>query len=60
MDAITYLCVSYLCLRIISRKWSKTLKQFVVKMKLDYIGIVCKNTFLTSKSKYLSVNLANT
>ena len=50
MHSITYLCVSYLCLRIISSNSINT---------ENYIDISCKNAFLICKIKYVGVNLAN-
>ena len=50
MHSIAYLCVSYLCLRIISSNSINT---------ENYIDISCKNAFLICKIKYVGVNLAN-
>ena len=50
MHSIAYLCVSDLCLRIISSNSINT---------ENYTDISCKNSFLTSKIKYVGVNLAN-
>ena len=50
MHSIAYLCVSYLCLRIISSNSINT---------ENYIDISCKNAFLICKIKYVGVNYAN-
>ena len=51
MHSIAYLCISYLCLRIISSNSMNT---------ENYISVIsCNNAFLICKIKYVGVNLAN-
>ena len=50
MHSIAYLCISYLCLRIISSNSINT---------ENCIDVSCKNASLICKIKYIGVNLAN-